>query len=465
MSPGPAGIQSHQEIQMNPTNPCRPTRREFIRQASLAMAGGAATWIGGNAATAEAATPGASITPRCPKPLKFSGDMRNGLKPRRVTNAMWDFSWLTQHYPGSAFAHFGKATDALVARGFNTVRIDAFPLIMGALKSDDETITIPANPLANWGMSDRDREHALVREMVEFMRAAKERGLSVILSSWGKDCKEYPDRRKALAKDRDGFRKGWERTLDILGSHDLLSHVLYVDLDQEFPFFSPFKEELSELAKKTVAHRSVEAAMEEAGQFEQGLARMAWKPAQMDYVRRLFSEMLPHFQSRYPRVRFTYSLTAFFKEVRSLGLQLFDVLELHLWIHSPRFDNRTGFNQLVKDRGQHDYKDYADRIAAALDTVGPMLVQEMRNRLAFAQEWSQEIGAPVVTTEAWGPWWHMDHPDLDWRWLRDWCEQCMTLAAEHKLWGVTPWNYSHPYWKNWSDVSWYRKVNQRFLQS
>ena len=24
----------------------------------------------------------------------------------------------------------------------------------------------------------------------------------------------------------------------------------------------------------------------------------------------------------------------------------------------------------------------------------------------------------------------------------------MTLAAEHKFWGVTPWNYSHPYWKN-----------------
>ena len=165
--------------------------------------------------------------------------------------------------------------------------------------------------------------------------------------------------------------------------------------------------------------------MEEAGQFEQGLTRMAWKPAQMEYVRKLFSEMLPHFQSRYPRLRFTYSLTSFFKEVRSMGLQLFDVLELHLWIHSPRFDNRTGFNKLTKDRGERDYKDYAGRIAAALDTVGPMLVKEMDSKCAFAKSWSEEIAAPVVTTEAWGPWWHMDHPDLDWGWLRDWCEQCM----------------------------------------
>ena len=443
---------------MSINHPSPTHRREFIRQASLALAGGAATLVG-----AESLLSGAEksrTAPVRPRPLKFTRDMRDGLKPPRVTNAMWDFSWLTQHYPGGAFADFNQAADALRERGFNTVRIDAFPLVLGALKSEDERVTIAGNPLANWGLSDRDREHALARELVEFMRAMKRRGLSVILSSWGQDCKEYPNRKQALAKDRAGFRQAWERTLDLLGRHDALDHVLYVDLDQEFPYFSPFQDELNALANQSAAARSVEAAMAEAGQ-----PRRAWKPAQMDYVRNLFTDMLPSFQSRYPRLRFTYSLTSFFKEVRSLELRCFDVLELHFWIHSPRFDNRTGFNQLTKDRGRRDYQDYAGRIAAALDTVGPMLVQEMRNQLAFAQAWSEETAAPVVTTEAWGPWWHMDHPDLDWTWLRDWCEQCMTLAAEHKLWGVTPWNYAHPYWKNWSDVAWYRKVNQRFLRS
>jgi len=61
--------------------------------------------------------------------------MRDGLKPRRVTNAMWDYSWLTQHYPGGAFADFNQAADALAEREFNTVRIDAFPLVIGALRS------------------------------------------------------------------------------------------------------------------------------------------------------------------------------------------------------------------------------------------------------------------------------------------------------------------------------------------
>jgi hypothetical protein len=440
-------------------------RRQFLRDASRTLAGGASSLIALPAFLAEVATAKTSSSPPRPKPLKFSRDVRDSLSPRRVTNAMWDYSWLTQHYPGGAFADFGRAADELIERGFNTVRIDAFPLVLGALRSEAETITIPGDPLANWGMSDHDREHVITRELVEFMRAMKSRGLLVILSSWGKDCKEYPGRIQALAKDRDGFRKVWARTLDLLGSHDLLEHVLYVDLDQEFPYFSPFQSELNELARKPSPVNSLAEAMEMAGQMDQGLTRLDWKPAQMEYVRNLFSEMLPYFQSRYPRRRFTYSLTSFHKEVRSLGLQLFDVLELHLWIHSPRFDNRSGFNSIAKDRGHRSYRDYADRIAAALDTVGPMLVQEMRNKCAFAQAWSKEIAAPVVTTEAWGPWWHMDHPDLDWTWLQDWCEQCMRLAAEHKFWGVTPWNYAHPYWKNWSDVRWYRKVNQRFLRT
>jgi hypothetical protein len=59
----------------------------------------------------------------------------------------------------------------------------------------------------------------------------------------------------------------------------------------------------------------------------------------------------------------------------------------------------------------------------------------------------------------------MDHSDLDWAWLRDWCEECMATAPDYHFWGVTPWNYSHPYWKNWSDKEWYRQVNQRFLKS
>jgi hypothetical protein len=185
----------------------------------------------------------------------------------------------------------------------------------------------------------------------------------------------------------------------------------------------------------------------------------------MKLVSDYFAATCRHFQQRYPALRFTFSLTSFWKEVRAMGLQVFDVLELHLWIGSPRFEARTGFNNLTKDRGAHDYKDYMKRLRDSFQSMRPMFMQAMHNQMREAMEWSREIAAPLVTTEAWGPWWHMDHPDLQWDWLRDWCEECMAAAPSYDFWGVTPWNYSHPYWENWSDVAWYQRVNERFLKS
>jgi hypothetical protein len=138
-----------------------------------------------------------------------SYDMRELLIPKRVTNAMWDFSWLFGHYPGGPFEDFDKVTDELLERNFNTIRIDCFPWITANMKSLDEEVTMPANPLATWGL--------------------------------------------------------------------------------------------------------------------------------------------------------------------------------------------------------------------------------MENRLAYAREWGNEWAAPVITTESWGPWWHMDHKDLKWEWLRDWCAECMGMAADYGL--------------------------------
>ena len=393
-------------------------------------------------------------------------DIRRALHPPRVTCAMWDFSWLKSHYPGGPFEDWDKTTDELLERRFNTVRIDAFPILIGDLNGLEDEVVLPAEPLGNWGFSDRDRTHRVARDLVEFVRIAKRKKLHVILSTWNQVIRERADVKERYAANRELYRHAWSRTLDLLGENDLLDAVLYVDLDQEFPHFSPYGDLLKALrtaVKPPVT--SLEGAMEEAGQFEQGLTRMAWTSAQFQYVEKLFRQTITYFQSQYPSLRFTYSLTGYFKEVRSLGLELFDVLELHFWIHSPRFSNRTGFGALTKDRGQRDYKDYAARLRKTMASMRPMLMQEMHNRLAFATGWARDIAAPIVTTEAWGPWWHMDHPDLDWQWLKDWCEESMDLAGQYGFWGATPWNYSHPYWKTWSDVTWYRRVNEKFLKS
>lgn len=385
-------------------------------------------------------------------------DIREHLTPRRAAIAMWDYSWLKGHYAGASFADFDLVTDELLSRGFNTVRIDAFPWIIGRLRSPDETVTIPGNPLANWGLCDRDRPHAVARELAEFMGITQRKGIYVILSTWGVTCPQYP------GTTPGEFLMVWEKTLAFLHERGLLKHVLYIDLDQEFPYFSPNRTKLNELAAVPASANGAMDAMAAADRREPQRG-CAWNDAQLDFVGDLFNRSLAHFQRLYPAQRFTFSLTSFWSECRLLNLKSLDVLELHCWVHGSRFDNRTGFNDLVKDRGLHEYADYQRRIDETLASMRPMLLHEMHQRLATAAEWASELSAPLTTTEAWGPWWHMDHPSLRWDWLRDWCAECNCLAGQYGFWGSTPWNYSHPYWDNWKDIAWYREVNHAFLQS
>lgn len=394
-------------------------------------------------------------------------DIRDLLTPRRVINAMWDFSWMLSHYEGGPFEDFDKVTDELLERGFNTVRIDCFPWIVGHLKSDDEAITIPGNPNWTWGYSDIDRKHRPLEELLEFAGILKKKGIYLILSSWGVECPEYTSPGKVdYREDEAIFRHGWEKILNALAGIGFQDNILYVDLDQEFPccsrYFKKFEELAGAIAKSGSAN--LDDSMEEAAKLKNKRGPL-WNDAQMDFAYNIFIENLKHFQKLYPELRFTYSFHTYWDEIRSMKLNVFDVLEVHTFMHCHRFDNRTDFGALAKVREEHDYSDHQSRIEKTLKSVRPMLLGEMRNRMAFASEWARETAAPVITTEAWGPWWHMDNPHLDWDWLKDWCEECMRMAAEYGFWGVTPWNYSHPYWNNWSDIKWYRKVNEAFLKS
>jgi hypothetical protein len=284
------------------------------------------------------------------------------------------------------------------------------------------------------------------------MRLAKAKGVYVILSSWGQG-----DKHKFT--DRTSFWQAWELVLDTLKEENLLIHVLYVDFDQEFPYFSPFQARLNELAAvKSEASSDQADAMEQAGQ-QVG----AWNEAQAAFVKDYFESTLAHFHAKYPDMRFTFSLTSFWNEVRALKPEGLDVLELHIWIEE-QLDKYTGFNNLQKDRNPaNDYKAYMQGIRQALKQEDE-LKAHMQGQMQTAQNWANELGIPLTTTEAWGPWWHMDHPDLEWDWLYDWCEYCMKLAPAYGFWGVTPWNYSHPYWENWSNVDWYQDVNGYFLK-
>jgi hypothetical protein len=363
--------------------------------------------------------------------------------------AMWDFSWLLGHYPGGPYEDWGKVLDEAKERGFNAVRIDAFPLLIDDLhQQGKESILFPAQPDENWGPSTKDVEHNVAREFVKFMEIAKGKGVYVILSTWNL----HIDRNKYTV--REDYWRAWELVLDRLAAKGLLSHVLYVDFDQEFPYFTPFNKQLGNPPPAGGSASDMENA---------GKAVGGWSGAQRAFVKDYFESTLARFNLKYPDMRFTFSLTSHWKEVRSLNIKGMGVLELHFWISDP-MNKYTGFNGLRKTRNPEiDYKAYMAKVKDAMKNHQDEFKAHMKERLEFATAWADEMGVPLTTSEAWGPWWHMDHPDLDWQWLYDWCEYGMGLSADYGFWGSTPWNFAHPYWENWDNIEWYQRVNSNFL--
>ena len=67
---------------------------------------------------------------------------------RPFSIAMWDFSWLERRWTGAGFEDWDTALSELVARGYDTVRIDPYPHL------------IHADPEKEWVMTPIWTEHA-----------------------------------------------------------------------------------------------------------------------------------------------------------------------------------------------------------------------------------------------------------------------------------------------------------------
>lgn len=63
---------------------------------------------------------------------------------------MWDFSWLERRWPGAGYENWSQALDELVQRGYDAVRIDAYPHLHAAGATQQHTI-IPCWNQQHWG--------------------------------------------------------------------------------------------------------------------------------------------------------------------------------------------------------------------------------------------------------------------------------------------------------------------------
>lgn len=348
---------------------------------------------------------------------------------------MWDFSWLERRWPGAGFEDWDEALDQLVTRGYNAVRIEAYPHLISAGAEKEWTLNEVWNQ-QDWGSPDVNKVR-VQPNLNTFIAKCKKRDVKVALSSW------YRHDTEGLYKKVDTPEKMaaiWIQTLRSIQKAGLLDNILYVDLCNEWPgdLWAPFFHE---------QHPDVVW-----GQWYKE-ASLKWMQKAISIVRKEF-----------PDIPFLFSFdNSEVEKYKEVDVSFLDMFEHHLWmVHQ----NNSEFYKLV---GYGDgrfspeaYKNVvknAERLYRQKPEYWKGLLVDKINVLGHV---ARDLNMPLATTECWGIVDYKDWPLLNWDWVKDLCEVGTMTALDTKAWVVVATsNFCAPQFVGmWRDVKWHQKLTR-----
>lgn len=342
---------------------------------------------------------------------------------------MWDFSWLERRGPGGGYGNWGRALDELAERGYNAVRIDAYPHLVahGIARATLE----PVWTVHEWG-SPVPVEVAPMPALAEFIAECGQRRIQVGLSTWFR--KDGADSRLRIRSPAD-HAAVWLRTVGELRRAGVMEHVCYVDLCNEFPgeHWAPFFDNSPDSSWNGMTEKS-----------------LAWMEA-----------AVAAFRAQEPDLPVTVSVVGFDAKVRERW-RFLDFLEPHIWMtQSSDFLERIGGNYNNFD--STGYEAIAARADAAYRGKRVHWEAKLRERIDAWAGIARACGRPLVTTECWAIVNYRDWPGLDWGWVKELCEFGVEEALKTGLWvGVATSNFCGPQFTGmWSDVAWHQRLTRR----
>ena len=233
------------------------SRRELIAGGT---AGALAAIVDGGRGAAEPAPqqgapssplPAQVATDRRPKdePGSMTGfDMRNDLKPRRLTLAMWDVAYVLRHGPGGSFADYDRVLDEAVERGYNTLRIDPMPQFIDLARPERVLEwPDPKQPFMPWNWNTAVKG-PVGEWMIEFIeKLQKRKSLHYTLSGWWfmpglPTSPPVPPVLRTPANTAEGAEM-WAVLLTDWKKRFGFDRLIYVDIANETPYFFPDLEE------------------------------------------------------------------------------------------------------------------------------------------------------------------------------------------------------------------------------
>ena len=422
------------------------TRRTFLeRTAGAMLLGGLDTGIS------------ASVLAEQPKRLSVIRRLKNP-----VAIAMWDFSWLLRRHPHGGFENYDRALDELAERGYNAVRIDVFPHLIGLAGRGGvpERFTFGGRGGGRHALWGNDVEVTVDPRaaLLEFIPKCRQRGIYVQASTWFMGPKGTSDRIRSFGD----FVAVWGETLDFMERNDLLQDILFIDLLNEYPQWNGFAW-LREAAQDAPTAQAP-GGPKRGDEHLQDNKRRPVTDAQRTFYRQFSTRLLRHFHTQRPAYDFAISLSPNwdgFQTERSVDMASMDAMDLHIWFghHAPMAQYDMGKAQEMK---ADELRKRYEGLKKAWADNGKMLIRWMDERLALHAQWGRAAGAVVGNTEGWGTVGWDDVEPLDWEFIKEAAEVCVDLAIKHGQRFICTSNFTHPHFKRlWADVAWHKAITAR----
>jgi hypothetical protein len=345
---------------------------------------------------------------------------------------MWDFSWLERRWPGAGYEDWDRALDELQERGYDAVRIDAYPhLLANDPGRTWELVSDSTWTVWDWGSPGRIKVQPL-RPLEEFLAKCHARGIAVALSTW---FRQDVDNVRLQIGSPEALAQVWLRTLELLRKAGLAEQLLSVDLCNEFPGdkWAPF--------------------------FKNG-TDSAWNGT-TDLAVAYMREAVGHFKTVEQALPCTVSFAGCDLAQR-VDWSFLDFLEPHVWLPQAG----SGFYDQVGYWYQGRDTSGLEALAAKAEPLyrsDPAKWQRfLTDRIAVWAETARRAKRPLMTTECWGPVDYKDWPGLDWGWVKELCEVGTREASASGCWfALATSNFCGPQFHGmWRDVDWHRRMTE-----
>ena len=388
----------------------------------------------------------------------------SGFNPEaKYAVTMWDFSWLVRRTGNEAeYADWNKVLDELAERGYNCIRLEAFPHLVA--KGPDgklvERFTVlPQEDYFMWG----NHEPVQVEPrpaLVEFISKAAERGIYVGLSSWyNRDTLG----RVYMIQSPQDYARIWLETLDLLNEAGLHDRIVWVDVCNEFP--------VNRWAPRAYADIF---QSKRAGDLWMLLnLSKRWDDGVKQRMKSYFDGAITPLREKYPDLKYTFSFQALgSRQMQEIDTSAFDVAEVHIWV-SDYMKWLFGTGQVLAQFGFPKYPKniqiHVRRMAKLYPKHREEYVKMLEARIDFWAEWGKKNSLPLFTTEAWGP---INYDDVtpggiggEWDWVKDISEQGVRMASERGWQGISTNNFCQPHFEGmWADVGWHKRITDLILR-